>query len=123
MDKIVVGPSCRGAVDIDAPVKDNLKNIARRLGRDVDDLTVICLDRSRHKQLIQDVRDAGARIRLISRRRFVGGNFGGGRRNEYSRADGHRRRARRRYYGGGDEMSERRDSGKTRFRPRKIGRR
>lgn len=66
MDKIVVGPSCRGAVDIDAPVRDNLKGIARRLGRDVDDLTVICLDRPRHKQLVQDVRDAGARIRLIS---------------------------------------------------------
>src|SRR5215212_5113145 len=66
MDKIVVGPSCKGAVDIDAPVKDNLRNIARRLGRDIDDLTVICLDRSRHKQLIQEVRDAGARIRLIS---------------------------------------------------------
>src|SRR5436189_4519569 len=66
MDKIVVGPSCRGAVDIDAPVADNLKNIARRLGRDVDDLTVICLERSRHKQLVDDVRAAGARIRLIS---------------------------------------------------------
>src|SRR5687767_6067103 len=65
MDKIVVGPSSRGAVDIDAPVKDNLKNIARRLGRDVEDLTVIVLERSRHKQLIQEVRDAGARIRLI----------------------------------------------------------
>lgn len=66
MDKIVVGPSCRGAVDIDAPVADNLKNIARRLGRDVDDLTVICLDRSRHKQLVTEIRAAGARIRLIS---------------------------------------------------------
>jgi fructose-1,6-bisphosphatase class II len=66
MDKIVVGPSCRGSVDIDAPVKDNLKNIARRLGRDVDDLTVIALDRPRHKKLINDVREAGARIRLIS---------------------------------------------------------
>src|SRR3954470_14589571 len=66
MDKIVVGPSSRGVVDIDAPVKDNLKNIARRLGRDVEDLTVIVLDRSRHKKLIGDVRAAGARIRLIS---------------------------------------------------------
>ncbi|MCA1594428.1 MAG: class II fructose-bisphosphatase [Acidobacteria bacterium] len=65
MDKIVVGPSSRGAIDIDAPVKDNLKAIARRLGRDVEDLTVIVLDRSRHKKLIQDVRDSGARIRLI----------------------------------------------------------
>ena len=61
MDKIVVGPSSRGVVDLDAPVKDNLKNIARRLGRDVEDLTVIVLDRSRHK-LIGDVREAGARI-------------------------------------------------------------
>ncbi len=66
MDKIVVGPSCRGSVDIDAPVKDNLKAIARRLGRDIDDLTVMCLDRSRHKALIADVRATGARIRLIS---------------------------------------------------------
>src|SRR5687767_15890987 len=66
MDKIVVGPSSRGAVDIDAPVEENLKNIARRLGRDVDDLTVICLDRPRHKKLVADVRAAGARIRLIS---------------------------------------------------------
>jgi fructose-1,6-bisphosphatase class II len=66
MDKIVVGPSCKGAVDIDAPVKDNLKNIARRLGRDIDDLTVMTLDRPRHKQLIADVRATGARIRLIS---------------------------------------------------------
>jgi len=66
MDKIVVGPSSRGVVDIDAPVKDNLKNIARRLGRDIEDLTVIALDRSRHKKLIADIREAGARIRLIS---------------------------------------------------------
>jgi fructose-1,6-bisphosphatase class II len=66
MDKIVVGPSCRGSVDIDAPVVDNLKNIAARLGRDIDDLTVITLERARHKKLINDVREAGARIRLIS---------------------------------------------------------
>jgi fructose-1,6-bisphosphatase II / sedoheptulose-1,7-bisphosphatase len=66
MDKIVVGPTCKGAIDIDAPVKDNLKAIARRLGRDVEDLTVIVLDRSRHKDLINDIRAAGARIRLIS---------------------------------------------------------
>ncbi len=66
MDKIVVGPSCKGAIDIDAPIKENLKNIARRLGRDIDDLTVMTLDRPRHKQLIADVRETGARIRLIS---------------------------------------------------------
>jgi fructose-1,6-bisphosphatase class II len=66
MDKIVVGPSVKGAIDIDAPIKRNLKAIARSLNRDIADLTVICLDRSRHKQLIDEVRAAGARIRLIS---------------------------------------------------------
>jgi fructose-1,6-bisphosphatase class II len=65
MDKIVVGPSCRGAIDIDAPVKDNLKAIARKLSRDIEDLTVMVLDRSRHRKLIADVRAAGARIRLL----------------------------------------------------------
>src|SRR3954464_10122928 len=65
MDKIVVGPSCKGAVELDAPVADNLKNIARRLQRDVEDLTIIVLDRPRHEKLINDIRKAGARIRLI----------------------------------------------------------
>src|SRR6202022_2114855 len=65
MEKIVVGPSCKGAVDIDAPVIDNLKNIAKRMGRDVEDLGVIVLDRPRHEKLIADIRKAGARIRLI----------------------------------------------------------
>jgi hypothetical protein len=71
MDKIVVGPSCRGVIDIDAPVKDNLKAIARRLSRDVEDLTVIVLDRSRHRQLIADVRAAGAPPMPISAWMFV----------------------------------------------------
>ncbi|HXY10993.1 MAG TPA: class II fructose-bisphosphatase [Terriglobales bacterium] len=65
MEKIVVGPSCKGAVEMDAPVADNLKNIAKRLDRDVDDLVVIVLDRPRHAKLIADIRAAGARIRLI----------------------------------------------------------
>src|SRR5258707_4563229 len=74
MDKIVVGPSCRGVVDIDAPVKDNLKNIARRLGRDIGDLTLMVLERSRHNKLINDVREAGARIRLICDGGLFSGN-------------------------------------------------
>jgi fructose-1,6-bisphosphatase II len=65
MEKIVVGPSCKNAVDLDAPVAKNLKNIAKRLNRDVDDLVVMVLDRPRHEQLIADIRTAGARIRLI----------------------------------------------------------
>jgi fructose-1,6-bisphosphatase II len=66
MEKIIVGPACKGAVDIDAPVKQNLKAIARRLMRGVDDLVIVVLDRPRHQQLVNDIRDAGARIRLIS---------------------------------------------------------
>lgn len=61
-----MGPPCKGAVDIDASVEDNLKAIAKSLNRDVDDLTVIVLDRPRHEKLVQDVRSTGARIRLIS---------------------------------------------------------
>ena len=66
MEKIVVGPAAKGAVDLDAPVRHNLKSIARRLQRGVDDLVVVVLDRPRHQQLIADIREAGARIRLIS---------------------------------------------------------
>ena len=65
MEKIVVGPSCKNAVELDAPVADNLKNIAQRLDRDVEDLVVIVLDRPRHEKLIGDIRKAGARIKLI----------------------------------------------------------
>jgi fructose-1,6-bisphosphatase class II len=66
MEKIVVGPAAKGAVELDAPVKHNLKAIARRLQRGVDDLVVVVLDRPRHEKLIADIRAAGARIRLIS---------------------------------------------------------
>jgi fructose-1,6-bisphosphatase II len=66
MEKIVVGPAAKGAVDLDAPVKHNLKAIARRLQRGVDDLVVVVLDRPRHERLVADIREAGARIRLIS---------------------------------------------------------
>ncbi len=65
MEKIIVGPTSKGVVDLDAPVRDNLKAIARRLERDVTDLVVMVLDRPRHAKLIQDIRAAGARIRLI----------------------------------------------------------
>ncbi len=65
MEKIVVEPAARGAVDLDAPVKDNLRAIARRMERDVEDLVVVVLDRPRHEKLIADIRAAGARIRLI----------------------------------------------------------
>jgi fructose-1,6-bisphosphatase II len=65
MEKIVVGPSCKDAVDIDAPVGENLQNIAKRMERSVQDLVVVVLDRPRHEKLIADIRATGARIRLI----------------------------------------------------------
>jgi fructose-1,6-bisphosphatase II len=65
MEKLVVPPPCRLAVDLDAPVADNLHGIARTLDRDIDDLVVVVLDRPRHEQLIADIRASGARIRLI----------------------------------------------------------
>jgi fructose-1,6-bisphosphatase class II len=66
MEKIIVGPAAKGAVHLDATPKENLTAIAKRLGRQVRDLVVIVLDRPRHEKLIDDIRTAGARIRLIS---------------------------------------------------------
>jgi fructose-1,6-bisphosphatase class II len=65
MDKLVVGPSSKHLVDLDAPVRENLRAIARSLGRQVDELAVVVLDRPRHDKLIADIRATGARIRLI----------------------------------------------------------
>ncbi len=65
MEKIMVGPTAKGSIHLDAPVSENLRNIARAFDRDVDDLTVVVLNRDRHQQLISDIREAGARIRLI----------------------------------------------------------
>ena len=65
MDKIVVGPTSRGQVDLDAPVEDNLNAIARCLGRSVQDLVIVVLDRPRHEDLIAEIRRVGARIKLI----------------------------------------------------------
>lgn len=66
MEKLVVGPENKGKVDITAPVKENLNTIAKNLNRSVEDLTIVILKRTRHEKLIQDVRDAGARIKLIT---------------------------------------------------------
>ena len=66
MEKLVVGPSSKHAVSLDAPVAENLKAIARCLERDVEDLVVTVLDRPRHEELIEQIRATGARIRLIT---------------------------------------------------------
>ena len=65
MEKIIAGPACRDALDIDAPVKYNLKAIANSLDRQVSDLVIMVLDRPRHENLIAQIRASGARIRLI----------------------------------------------------------
>jgi fructose-1,6-bisphosphatase II len=65
MDKIAVGPEAAGLIDLKAPVDHNLRQVAKARGKDVNDLTVILLDRPRNQSYIQAVRAAGARIRLI----------------------------------------------------------
>lgn len=65
MQKLIVGPTAAGKLHLDAPVAENLRALAKAFERDVEDLTVVVLDRPRHEQLIADIRTAGARIRLI----------------------------------------------------------
>ncbi|MDT8860458.1 class II fructose-bisphosphatase [Alkalihalobacillus sp. MEB130] len=66
MDKIAVGPEAVGKVDIDAPIIDNLKAVAKAKGKDIEDLVVSILNRDRHEKVIHDIRQAGARIKLLS---------------------------------------------------------
>jgi fructose-1,6-bisphosphatase II len=65
MEKWIVGEEAKGIVDIDAPVSRNLEAIAKAKGKDVNDLLVIMLDRDRHSELMREVRETGARLRLI----------------------------------------------------------
>ncbi len=65
MDKLVVGEDAKDVIDLNAPVDENLRNVARAKKKDVDDLTVVVLDRPRHADLIRHIRETGARIRLI----------------------------------------------------------
>jgi fructose-1,6-bisphosphatase II len=66
MEKIAVGPSARGAIDINLPPAENLKRVAEAKGCDIEDLTVVILDRPRHDKMVSEIRKAGARIHLIS---------------------------------------------------------
>ncbi|MDW7652256.1 MAG: class II fructose-bisphosphatase [Bacillota bacterium] len=66
MEKIAVGPRARGCINLDASVAENLKAVARALERDVQDLTAIILDRPRHAKIIAAIREAGARVKLIT---------------------------------------------------------
>lgn len=66
MYKIAVGPEASGHIDLEASVTDNLRSVAKAKGADVDDLTIVILDRPRHEDIIAEIREAGARIRLIT---------------------------------------------------------
>lgn len=66
MNKIVTGREAKDVIDINVPVAENLKNIAKAKKRKVSEITVVVLDRPRHEQLLYEIRKAGARIKLIS---------------------------------------------------------
>lgn len=65
MNKLAVGPEAKGVINIEKSITENLKAIAKAKGKDVEDLTTIILDRDRHKDMVAEIRKAGARIRLI----------------------------------------------------------
>ena len=66
MNKIAVGKAAKDVIDINAPVETNLLNTAKAMGRSVEELTVVVLDRPRHDQLLAEIRSTGARVKLIS---------------------------------------------------------
>jgi fructose-1,6-bisphosphatase II len=66
MNKIAVGEQAKDAIDINAPVETNLRNVAKAMGRRVEELTTVVLDRPRHEQLLAEIRATGARVKLIS---------------------------------------------------------
>lgn len=66
MKKLVVGPDAADYVDITAPVKENLRRIAKAKRRDIESLTVVLLDRPRHDDLVKEIREAGSRIKFIT---------------------------------------------------------
>lgn len=66
MEKIAVGPECKGRVHLEASVKENLRQVARALNKLISEVTVVILDRPRHQEVIEQVRSAGARIKLIT---------------------------------------------------------
>lgn len=73
MEKIATGPEAAAVIDIDAPVATNITKVAKALGKDKREVTVIILDRERHYPLIADVRKTGARVRLITDGDVAGG--------------------------------------------------
>ncbi len=73
VNKIAVGKEARDSIDINASVETNLTKVAEAMGRRVSEVTVVVLDRPRHAQLLRDIRDAGARVKLITDGDIAGG--------------------------------------------------
>ena len=73
MNKIAVGPAARGVIDITMPIEWNLRRVAKAKSKPIADTTVVILDRPRHEKLIREVREAGARIKLITDGDVAGG--------------------------------------------------
>ena len=66
MDKIVVGPKAKGAIDINLSPEENMRNVAKALGKDVSDLTIVLLERERHQYIVDAARKLGVRCKFIS---------------------------------------------------------
>lgn len=66
MEKIAAGPKAAKAINLDAPVAENIKNVAQALGKEVSEITVLVLERERHAGLMKEIREAGARVRVIT---------------------------------------------------------
>ncbi len=64
MSKLIVGPGAKGTIDIDAPVAENVRAIAKAIGRRPEEITIAVLDRDRHENLIEEIRETGARIQI-----------------------------------------------------------
>ncbi len=72
MNKIAVGPQAKGKIDIEAPLSENLRVIAKAMGKDLDDLTTIVLDRPRHNDLVSEIRKIGSRTAQRRRKTATG---------------------------------------------------
>ncbi|MDO4793841.1 MAG: class II fructose-bisphosphatase [Filifactor alocis] len=66
MDKIIVGPKARGVIDLEAPVRENLKKVAHAIDKPLSDLTLTILDRDRHSDIIKEARETGVRIKIFN---------------------------------------------------------
>ena len=107
MEKIAGGPEIADLLDLDRPLPETLKLVAERKGTDIRDVMVVMLDRERHHDAMQQVRDAGARVRLIIDGDVVGRDARGLRELHGRPAVGDRRHAGGRDLGGGDQVHRR----------------